>query len=113
MDRCPWATDELSIEYHDREWGVPLHDDGMLFEFLILEGAQAGLSWTTILKKRENYRRVFDHFDPQLVAEYTDKKIEQLLADPGIIRNPLKVAAAVGNAQAYLAVRYDVGDCPP
>jgi len=109
MRRCPWATDELSVAYHDHEWGVPLHNDRMLFEFLILEGAQAGLSWITILKKRENYRRAFDNFDPQLVAKYTAAKTGRLLADPGIVRNRLKVAAAIGNARAYLAVQREFG----
>jgi len=109
MRRCPWATDELYVAYHDHEWGVPLHDDRMLFEFLILEGAQAGLSWITILKKRENYRRAFDNFDPQLVAKYTAAKTSRLLADPGIVRNRLKVAAAIGNARAYLAVQREFG----
>jgi DNA-3-methyladenine glycosylase I len=109
MRRCPWANDELSIAYHDNEWGVPVHDDRLLFEFLVLEGAQAGLSWITILKKRENYRRAFDHFDPRLVAKYTAGKTGRLLTDPGIVRNRLKVAAAVQNAKAYLAVQKEFG----
>ncbi len=99
MQRCPWATNELAIRYHDEEWGVPVHDDRRWFEFLVLEGAQAGLSWDTILKKRERYRTVFDHFDPAAVALYDQRKVEALLADSGIIRNRLKVAAAIQNAQ--------------
>ena len=97
------------IEYHDQEWGVPLHDDRRLFEFLILEGAQAGLSWETILKKRENYRRAFDNFDPEKIAKYDRRKIQSLLADAGIVRNRLKIAAAVSNAAAFLAVRREFG----
>src|SRR5881275_620968 len=96
--RCPWAKNELSIAYHDAEWGVPQHDDRVLFEFLILEGAQAGLSWTTILNKRANYRRAFDRFDPQKVARYDARKVKQLLADAGIVRNRLKIAATIQNA---------------
>jgi DNA-3-methyladenine glycosylase I len=103
--RCPWARTELSIPYHDREWGVAQHDDRVLFEFLILEGAQAGLSWETILKKRETYRRAFDGFDPARVSRYTPRKVERLLADPGIIRNRLKIAAAIENAKAFLRVQ--------
>src|SRR5271154_6599743 len=95
--RCRWATSPLMIEYHDEEWGVPVHDDRILFEFLILEGAQAGLSWDTILKKRENYRAAFDGFDPVRVARYDARKTRKLLANPGIVRNRLKVAAAIGN----------------
>ena len=109
MKRCPWATSELSIEYHDNEWGVPLHDDRMLFEFLILEGAQAGLSWETILKKRENYRKAFSDFDPEQVARFTKRKIEKLLSDPGIVRNRLKVTSAVDNAKALLKVQKEFG----
>jgi len=97
------------IRYHDQEWGVPVHDDRALFEFLILEGAQAGLSWSTILNKRENYGRAFDGFDPQKIAKYTAKKISSLLADPGIVRNKLKVAAAVANAKAFLRVQQEFG----
>jgi DNA-3-methyladenine glycosylase I len=100
--RCRWASSELSIPYHDTEWGVPLHDDQRLFEFLILEGAQAGLSWETILRKRDHYRAVFDDFDPERVARYTPKKVEKLLADPGIVRNRLKVESTVNNAQRIL-----------
>jgi DNA-3-methyladenine glycosylase I len=107
--RCGWATTELGIAYHDREWGVPRHDDRVLFEFLILEGAQAGLSWETILKKRENYRRAFADFDPAKVARFDGKRVEKLLADPGIVRNRLKVAGAVRNARAFLAVQKEFG----
>jgi len=107
--RCRWAKTDLSIAYHDREWGVPVHDDRTLFEFLILEGAQAGLSWETILRKRENYRRAFDNFNPAKVAKYDQRKIAILLADEGIIRNRLKIASAVQNAQAFLAVKKEFG----
>jgi DNA-3-methyladenine glycosylase I len=107
--RCPWAKTELYVLYHDSEWGVPVHDDRLLFEFLILEGAQAGLSWETILKKRENYRRAFDNFDPTVVAGYGQNKLKDLLADAGIVRNRLKIEAAVQNAKAFLAVREDFG----
>ena len=100
--RCPWTTDDLCLHYHDTEWGV-------LFEFLVLEGAQAGLSWHTILKKRENYRAAFDQFEPQKVARYNPAKIQKLLANPGIVRNRLKVAAAVQNARAFLAVQEEFG----
>src|SRR5688572_31742479 len=103
--RCSWAGNELAIHYHDTEWGVPLHDDRGLFEFLILEGAQAGLSWDTILAKRENYRKAFDGFDPATVARYTDAKCSKLLQNEGIIRNRLKIASAVSNAKAFLAVQ--------
>jgi DNA-3-methyladenine glycosylase I len=97
------------IEYHDKEWGVPLHDDRGLFEFLILEGAQAGLSWETILNKRENYRRAFDRFNPQKIARYDGRKVRELLANPGIVRNRLKIRAAISNAQAFLAVKKGFG----
>jgi DNA-3-methyladenine glycosylase I len=107
--RCPWAKSDLYIQYHDAEWGVPVHDDRLLFEFLVLEGAQAGLSWETILKKRENYRRAFDDFDPAVVAGYGQKKRNGLLANAGIVRNRLKVEAAVRNARAFLAVQDDIG----
>jgi len=107
--RCSWASGELSIRYHDKEWGVPVHDDRTLFEFLILEGAQAGLSWDTILNKRENYRKAFDGFDPQRVARYDRRKTQKLLRDPGIVRNKLKVASAVGNAKAFLQVQKEFG----
>jgi DNA-3-methyladenine glycosylase I len=110
MNRCPWSgTDPLYIEYHDREWGVPVHDDGKLFEFLVLEGMQAGLSWLTILKKRENFRRAFAGFDAGKIAKFDARKVKQLLADPGIIRNKLKILATVSNARAFLAVREELG----
>jgi len=109
MERCIWAKNELNIPYHDTEWGVPLHDDRGLFEFLILEGAQAGLSWDTILRKREAYREAFDNFDPAKVAKYTDAKCAKLLTNEGIIRNRLKIASAVQNANAFLAVRREFG----
>lgn len=108
--RCHWAANELSISYHDTEWGVPLHDDRKLFEFLILEGAQAGLSWNTILQKREHYRKVFDQFDAVKIARYTPRKVERLLNDPGIIRNRLKIDAAIANAGAFLKVQAEFGD---
>ncbi|HWF19599.1 MAG TPA: DNA-3-methyladenine glycosylase I, partial [Verrucomicrobiae bacterium] len=107
--RCAWARNELSIRYHDEEWGVPVHDDRTWFEFLILEGAQAGLSWDTILKKRGRYREVFDQFDPAKVARYGDRKVAQLLADAGIVRNRLKIAAAILNAKAFLVVQKEFG----
>ncbi len=107
--RCTWASNELSIAYHDKEWGVPQHDDRVLFEFLILEGAQAGLSWDTILRKRENYRAAFNGFDPRKVAKYDAKKKQQLLGNEGIIRNRLKIESAVNNAKAFLAVQKEVG----
>jgi DNA-3-methyladenine glycosylase I len=107
--RCGWAKGERYIRYHDEEWGVPVHDDRTLFEFLILEGAQAGLSWSTILNKRENYRRAFDAFDPQRVARYDSRKVKKLLADPGIVRNRLKIASAVENAKAFLRVQEEFG----
>ncbi len=109
MQRCTWARSALMIAYHDTEWGTPLHDDRALFEFLILEGAQAGLSWETILKKRDYYRLAFDHFDPQTVARYDERKIAELLANPGIVRNRLKIAAAIQNAQAFLAIQQEFG----
>ena len=109
VERCRWASNEWSIPYHDREWGKPVHDDRVLFEFLILEGAQAGLSWDTILRKRARYREVFDNFDPQRVACYDSKKVRELLKDPGIIRNRLKIAAAVANARAFLVVQKEFG----
>jgi DNA-3-methyladenine glycosylase I len=107
--RCHWASNEWNIRYHDQEWGVPVHDDRLLFEFLILEGAQAGLSWDTILRKREHYREVFDNFDPRRVAKYDARKIRELLADPGIVRNRLKISAAIGNARAFLKVQEEFG----
>ena len=106
MERCPWCEGfDLYREYHDFEWGVPLHDERALFELLILEGAQAGLSWATVLKKRQHYRCVFDGFEPELIANYDALKVAALLADPGIIRNRAKVAAAIGNAQAFVALK--------
>lgn len=108
--RCAWCgTDPLYVRYHDREWGVPVWDDRVLFEFLVLEGAQAGLSWITILRKRESYRAAFAGFDPERVARFTPRKIEALLRDPGIVRNRLKVASAVTNARAFLAVQEELG----
>ena len=110
MERCGWAgTDALMVRYHDEEWGLPVHDDRRLFEFLTLEGAQAGLSWMTILKKRETYVRVFDGFDPGAVARYDGRKVAELLADPGIVRNKLKVGATIANAGALLSVQRDFG----
>jgi DNA-3-methyladenine glycosylase I len=109
LQRCAWARTELDIAYHDAEWGVPVHDERTLFEFLTLEGAQAGLSWSTILKKRENYRRAFAAFDAATVARFTPRKVERLLQDPGIVRNRLKVASTVGNARAFLAVQREFG----
>ena len=109
MNRCPWPTTDLYIAYHDTEWGVPLHDDRALFEFLVLEGAQAGLSWLTILKKRENYRAAFDGFDAAKVARYNARKVAALLANPGIVRNRLKISAAIVNAKAFLAVQEEFG----
>jgi len=107
--RCEWARGELMIRYHDKEWGVPVHEDGKLFEFLILEGAQAGLSWETILNKRENYRAAFSGFEAQRVARYDARKVAQLLKNPGIVRNRLKIASAVRNAQALLRVQKEFG----
>ena len=107
--RCHWATNELNIPYHDEEWGAPLHDDRKLFELLILEGAQAGLSWDTVLKKRPRYREVFDGFDFEKVAKYDRKKVRELLKDAGIIRNKLKIAATIENAKAFLKVRQEFG----
>jgi DNA-3-methyladenine glycosylase I len=108
--RCEWGTaDPLYVAYHDMEWGVPIHDDSLLFEFLSLEGAQAGLSWLTILRKRENYRRAYDGFDPARIATYDDRKVAALLADPGIVRNRLKVAAFIQNARSFLAVQREFG----
>jgi len=109
MTRCAWARTPLSIDYHDREWGVPLHDDRALFELLILEGAQAGLSWETILRKREAYRQAFDGFDPRAVAAYGPAKVEALLADAGIVRNRLKIESAVQNARCLLDVQGEFG----
>lgn len=108
--RCPWAgTDPLYIQYHDKEWGVPNYDEAHLFEMLILEGAQAGLSWITILRKRENYRRAFDNFNPQKIASYDEAKLNLLLQDPGIVRNRRKIEATIGNARAHLALKSEFG----
>jgi DNA-3-methyladenine glycosylase I len=109
MQRCPWATIEPNITYHDEEWGVPVHDDRLLFEFLILEGAQAGLSWTTILKKRDNYRKAFDGFRPKKIARYGARDVRRLLGDAGIVRNRLKITAAIESAKRFLAVRKEFG----
>ena len=109
MPRCPWAATEPNITYHDQEWGVPLHDDRSLFEFLILEGAQAGLSWNTILKKRENYRKAFDEFRPEKIVRYGSRDVRRLLRDDGIVRNRLKIAAAITNANSFLAVQREFG----
>ena len=109
MPRCPWATTEPAIAYHDEEWGVPVHDDRLLFEFLILEGAQAGLSWNTILKKRENYRKAFDRFRAEKIARYGARDVKRLLNDAGIVRNRLKIASTIQNAKAFLAVRKEFG----
>lgn len=109
-ERCEWAgSDELLTDYHDREWGTALHDDHRLFEFLILEGAQAGLSWLTILKKRENYRRAFAEFDPGVVAHYKEDKVQELLQNKGIVRNRLKIRATIGNAKSFLKVQKEFG----
>jgi DNA-3-methyladenine glycosylase I len=107
--RCPWATTEPAITYHDKEWGVPVHDDRLLFEFLILEGAQAGLSWITILKKRENYQKAFDRFRAEKIARYGARDVKRLLRNEGIVRNRLKIAAAIQNAKAFLAVSKEFG----
>ena len=109
MARCPWATVEPNITYHDQEWGVPVHNDRSLFEFLILEGAQAGLSWTTILNKRNNYRKAFDGFQPEKIARYGTRDVKRLLGNAGIVRNRLKIAAAIENAKLFLAVRKEFG----
>jgi DNA-3-methyladenine glycosylase I len=109
LPRCPWPTDDLYRAYHDKEWGVPVHDDRLLFEMLILEGAQAGLSWSTILKKRENYRTAFDQFDARRIAKYGDRKVQELLANAGIVRNRLKIGATIQNAKAFLAVQSEFG----
>jgi len=107
--RCAWARNDLAIAYHDAEWGVPQHDDRVLFEFLILEGAQAGLSWDTILNKRENYRAAFSGFDPEKIARYDQRKLQALMQDAGIVRNRLKIAAAVQNARSFLAIQKEFG----
>ena len=108
--RCPWVNDDsLMIQYHDIEWGVPIHDNRLLFEFLILEGAQAGLSWTTILRKRKNYQMAFDNFEPDIIAVYNEQKIEELRQDQGIVRNKLKIKSAVSNAQAFMKIQEEYG----
>src|SRR6187397_3061893 len=109
IERCPWAKSDLYVQYHDTEWGMPVHDDRLLFEFLILEGAQAGLSWETILKKRENYRKAFDSFDPVIVAKYGQKKRTSLLSNAGIVRNRLKIEATIQNAKSFLVVQAEFG----
>jgi DNA-3-methyladenine glycosylase I len=109
VNRCRWAANEWNIPYHDQEWGVPVHNDRVLFEFLILEGAQAGLSWDTILRKRARYREVFDNFDPERIARYDDQKVRELLKDPGIVRNRLKISATISNARAFLKVQQEFG----
>jgi DNA-3-methyladenine glycosylase I len=109
MIRCEWAKTPLSVAYHDREWGTPQHDDRILFEFLILEGAQAGLSWETILRKRDAYRAAFDRFDPKAVAAYDERKVERLMADSGLVRNQRKIASAIENARAFQAVQKEFG----
>ena len=109
MNRCPWAKSELYVDYHDKEWGMPVHDDRLLFEFLILEGAQAGLSWEIILRKRQNYREAFHQFQPHIIAKYDGKKRRSLLSNPGIVRNALKIDAAIQNAKAFLAVQHEFG----
>lgn len=109
IGRCPWAKTDLYVQYHDEEWGVPVHEDRLLFEFLILEGAQAGLSWETILKKRGSYRDAFDQFDPVIIAEYGQKKCKGLLSNAGIVRNRLKIEAAIQNAKVFLAVQSEFG----
>lgn len=109
-DTCPWPTDDrLMIEYHDTEWGVPLHDDRKLFEFMVLDAFQAGLSWRTVLHKRENFRKAFDNFEPEIIAGYPEEKIQELLQDTGIIRNKAKISATVENAKAFLKVRQEFG----
>jgi DNA-3-methyladenine glycosylase I len=110
MNRCEWAANELMISYHDEEWGVPLHDERLLFEFLILEGAQAGLSWNTILNKRKSYRDAFDDFDVVAVSNYGDDKFQGLMANAGIVRNRLKIASTIGNAKAFLKVAVEAGN---
>ena len=110
LRRCPWAgSDPLMVQYHDEQWGVPVHNDRRLFEMLVLEGAQAGLSWSTILKKRQNYRKAFDRFDPRIISRYDRRKIARLLADAGIVRNRLKIASTVANARALLCIQQEFG----
>ena len=107
--RCPWPTNEISIRYHDTEWGVPVHDDRLLFEYLILEGAQAGLSWQTVLNKRENYRAAFDNFDAEKIARYNEARVGKLMNNPGIIRNQLKIRSTIQNAKSFLKVQEEFG----
>jgi len=107
--RCPWPTNEISIRYHDTEWGVPVHDDRLLFEYIILEGAQAGLSWQTVLNKRENYRAAFDNFDAEKIARYNEARVVKLMNNPGIIRNQLKIRSTIQNAKSFLKVREEFG----
>ena len=107
--RCTWPSNELAIRYHDEEWGRPVHDDRVFFQFLVLEGAQAGLSWDTILKKRENYRRAFDGFDPKKIAKYNKRKVAALMADGGLVRNRLKIEATISNAKAFLEIQHEFG----
>jgi DNA-3-methyladenine glycosylase I len=109
LQRCEWADSEVHFDYHDREWGVPVHDDRLLYELLILEGAQAGLSWQTILRKRDNYRAAFENFDPRVIASYDQRKVDELLTNPGIVRHRLKINAAIRNARAFLAVQREFG----
>jgi len=109
MKRCEWGASGLMLEYHDKEWGTPVHDDRKLFEFLLLEGAQAGLSWSTILNKRENYRNAFHNFDPMKISRYTSKDVKRLMDNPGIVRNRLKIAAFINNAQRFLEIQKDSG----
>jgi DNA-3-methyladenine glycosylase I len=110
MERCGWCgSDELYVKYHDEEWGVPVHDDRKQFEFLVLESAQSGLSWLTILRKRENYRAAYDNFDPEKVARYDERKIERMLADPGIVRNRRKIEVSINNAKRFLEVQREFG----
>src|SRR6267378_3387177 len=109
LKRCAWAQSPLGIAYHDAEWGVPVHDDRVLFEFLVLEGAQAGLSWETILKKRDAYRKAYKDFDPAVVARFTQRKIESLMADPGIVRNRLKIESSVHSSKAFLQIQKEFG----
>lgn len=108
-NRCDWAKEEPNISYHDNEWGIPQHDDQKLFEFLILEGAQAGLSWISVLKRREGYRKAFSNFDPKLVSKYTQKQVDKLLGDPDIIRNKLKINSAINNAKQFLKIQQEFG----
>jgi len=110
MKRCPWGVeDELYVKYHDEEWGVPVHDDIKQFEFLVLESAQAGLSWLTVLRKRENYRKAYDNFDPLIISKYNGKKIKKLLNNPGIIRNKMKIEASINNAKRFLEIQKEFG----